>query len=1220
MPFFDTHYDPSVVALSIVIAVFASHVALDLAKRMRDGDRAMIRNWWIGGSVALGTGIWSMHFVGMLAFSIPVAIGYAPLPTVLSWCAATVVSAIALAVASKDVLGWRRLATGSATMGAGIFAMHYIGMAAIDMAPGIVWNPTLVAASLVIAVAASAVALQIFFWLRVASGRRGDAYQLLAATVMGLAISGMHYTAMAAASFPVGSICLSAGALGGNVLNILVAASAFMLLTIALLTSTFDARMQTRTALLAASLHAANDKLHREHERFRALTALSSDWFWEMDERGAFTDISASVASGKGIPSPHYFGKTTGELGWVPVDAEASRLHEEGIARRQTYRGMELQRVESDRRWRFVSNSGTPAFDEAGRFVGYLGVGRDITQQKQQERRQHLQLAVTQLLVSSTSIGEAASAVIRAVCEACGWPGGFFRRVDPANGETSIAGSWSDEGYDGCIDALSRSPDHNEQDRIASEGGMGLAFSCPVGEGRLYGALEFRLDDRIEEDESTLEVIRTLALQVGLLIARSDAKASVRAERGLLAERVAERTRELSETNRKLELAKAGAEEASRDKSAFLATISHEIRTPMNGVIGMIEVLEQTGLGEDQIDAVRTIRTSAFSLLTLIDDILDFSKAESGHLVLERAPVALGELAEGVCDLLDRDAAVKDVDLRLFVSPDLPSHVLSDATRLRQTFNNLVGNAIKFSAGRPAMAGRVTVRVEPAPGKPNRVALAVADNGIGIAPGTLEHLFQPFTQAEASTTRRFGGTGLGLVICQRLVTLMEGEITVQSELGVGSVFTVTLPLQPAEPVVAAPAGPDLDGVDCIVVDSPKFAAADLHVYLERAGARVQSAPGVRAAARAAAAIDDRPVVVVQQAGADLPAQRAARAAFGTAPNVRHVMLVGRSVSASASTNSLPGVVTMPCAGIRRAPFVCAVATAAGRAAPDGGHSQRPERTARPRRVVPTIAEARSNGRLILVAEDDPVNQKVVLQQLALLGYAAEVASNGAEALCLWQAGRHGLVLTDLHMPDLDGFGLASAIRAAEAEAPGQRRVPILALTANAAREESSRVRDAGMDEHLTKPIQLAALGKALDRWLPHGEPGAADAPTAPAELFAPAPGVAVDISVLKSLVGDEPDTVREFLSEYLKSARGQAAEIVESCAAEDNRRIGAVAHKLKASSRSVGALALGDLCAELENASRAGSRTEIVERREQFELAMKAVDACIVEKLTFNGA
>jgi len=262
-------YDPWGVLASLLIASYASFVALDLAKRVRTRDRGVALSWWIGGSLAMGSGIWCMHFVGMLAFSLPIALGYTRGLTLASWFAGVAVSAVALFVASQGKLTWRRLAGGALAMGIGICAMHYTGMAALDMAPGIVWNPLLVAASALIAVVASAAALVIFFWLRKVNDRRGLLFQGLAALVMGCAVCGMHYTAMAAASFPDGAVCLSAASLAGNSLGAVVALSSVALLTMTLFTSTLDARMQGQTARLAGSLKLANAQLQTVNEELQ---------------------------------------------------------------------------------------------------------------------------------------------------------------------------------------------------------------------------------------------------------------------------------------------------------------------------------------------------------------------------------------------------------------------------------------------------------------------------------------------------------------------------------------------------------------------------------------------------------------------------------------------------------------------------------------------------------------------------------------------------------------------------------------------------------------------------------------------------------------------------------------------------------------------------------------------------------------------------------------
>ena len=269
LAFLTPRYDPVVVVVSILIATFASYVALDLAKRIRTHDRQVAATWWLCGSLAMGSGIWAMHFVGMMAFSLPIAIGYGKSLTFVSWIAGAVVSGIALYVAGRGTFSWLRVAVGAPLMAVGICAMHYLGMAALEMTPGIVWDSKLVAASAAIALVASAVALPLFAWTHRLSERAGIAGQALAAVVMGLAIAGMHYTGMAAAHFPEGSVCLSAGSLADDSLGALVALAAGSLLALTLATSILDARLQSRTAVLAHSLRVANTQLQNANDELK---------------------------------------------------------------------------------------------------------------------------------------------------------------------------------------------------------------------------------------------------------------------------------------------------------------------------------------------------------------------------------------------------------------------------------------------------------------------------------------------------------------------------------------------------------------------------------------------------------------------------------------------------------------------------------------------------------------------------------------------------------------------------------------------------------------------------------------------------------------------------------------------------------------------------------------------------------------------------------------
>ena len=653
--------------------------------------------------------------------------------------------------------------------------------------------------------------------------------------------------------------------------------------------------------------------------------------------------------------------------------------------------------------------------------------------------------------------------------------------------------------------------------------------------------------------------------------------------------------------------ARADAEQASRTKSAFLATMSHEIRTPMNGVLGMVEILLRSRMSKHQADLLKIIRESGTVLLNLIDDILDFSKIEAGRLEIGSVPVSVVEVVEGLCTSLLPIATSKGVDLTLFVDPRIPERVLTDDVRLRQMLYNLVGNAIKFSGGQAKRRGHVAVRVEVVQGAPLRMAFSIIDNGIGIAPETLRTLFTPFTQAEVSTTRRFGGTGLGLAICKRLAELMQGEITVGSALGDGSTFAVELPFElPAEQPAAEP--PVLAGVDCIVVENPGSGADDLSAYLEFGGARVLRAVNLRAAVDAAASLS-APVVVVQDTRAVQSRQNSTHARFARAPHLRSLLITRgrrrRARQADPDTLTLDGNV------LRRQTLLHAVAALAGRTVSEAFHDPADEPLLANRARPSSLAEARAQGRLILVAEDDPINQKVIQAQLGLLGYMAEIANDGIEALGLWRVGQYPLMFTDLHMPEMDGYTLARTIRAEE---DNSRRMPILALTANALRGEADHAVAAGMDDYLTKPVPIERLDEVLQKWVPLNNVSSLPAAPQP-QAVRPQPGIVLDVAVLKALVGDDEEIVREFLSEYRASVRRLAADLRVARDAGNSPQVGAIAHKLKSSSRSVGALTLGEVCADLEHVGKARDVDGVELNHLRFEAALEEVNTHIAALL-----
>jgi signal transduction histidine kinase/CheY-like chemotaxis protein len=471
--------------------------------------------------------------------------------------------------------------------------------------------------------------------------------------------------------------------------------------------------------------------------------------------------------------------------------------------------------------------------------------------------------------------------------------------------------------------------------------------------------------------------------------------------------------------------AQRDAESANQAKSTFLATVSHEIRTPMNGVLGMIDVLERSPLSVEQREALGTVRYSASTLLRIIDDILDFSKIEAGRLDLESIEFSTVELIEGVAETLAPQAAAKGLKLAAYVAAGVPERVTGDPLRLQQILFNLLGNAIKFTE-----TGSVRLSLETAGGQ--ALCIKVADTGIGLSREQQSRLFQPFVQADSSTTRRFGGTGLGLSIVRRLAEAMQGGVDVLSEPSEGATFMVTIRLGESSRV-APRAELALQGLRLGLALPDADEARAIARYLEDAGARVVLAdPRVGFTG-----------IQIDGLASDLP------------------------LSDGPATPDAEAAVGLP-RPWRRDALIRAVARAAGRTP-----------------VVAALPMARAaaplNGR-VLVVDDNSVNRKILARQLELAGASTDSAAGGEEALELWRKGGYDLVLADLQMPTMDGFELARRIRQSEA-AERRARTPILAVTASALEEQEQKSRAAGMDGFITKPIGIEQLKATLDVWL-----------------------------------------------------------------------------------------------------------------------------------------
>ncbi|MCP5124064.1 MAG: PAS domain S-box protein [Gammaproteobacteria bacterium] len=875
--------------------------------------------------------------------------------------------------------------------------------------------------------------------------------------------------------------------------------------------------------------------------------------------------------SGRSQPSD-LIGKDDYQMGWANeadlYRADDLKIIESGIPRIN----YEEPQTTPDGRTLWLRTSKVPLRNQNDEIIGVLGIYEDITEEKEKDKelaryRDHLERLVAE---RSAQLDEAQVK---------------HQQLLDDMGDEFMAFSFTPEAIITYVSNSIESIFGLPKERVMNQSWVELVQWLPEDLEETWLYLQDMLSGKVDSIRTEMRFVHP-AGQIRTIYQTShpvrNASGDIVSVEGVLTN-ITQRKR----TEMELRQAKHTAEAASQAKSAFLANMSHEIRTPMNGVIGMLEILSHSSLPDEERKMVEAIRRSARSLLGIIDDILDFSKIEAGKLSLAEQEMSLETELDIVVSLIDRIAMDKQVELTLFFEPKLPQRVMGDGLRVRQILTNLTGNAVKFSMDMERI-GRVQLRAELEQCGNGRVwvVFTIADNGIGIDAETVARLFQPFEQADSSTTRKYGGTGLGLSISQTLTAMMGGEISVQSEVEQGTTFTVRLPFKLASECPNLTSPYDLSGLECIVVANETKYIEDYTRYLVHASAQTHAFADIEAAwvFISGYAPETLVCIIVMEDRGIHSAQEIVGRLLARQPsdNVHFVEVTYLSVERGKRRKVrrlADKIVQIDREALTRCRFLEAVAAATGRVAI-------PQETDMDESFDANV----ETGLNILVAEDNEINCDVIRRQLEMLGYRVALAADGVKAFQQWKAGTYDLLLTDLHMPNKDGYELTALIRDAERRF-NLNRIPIIALTANVVKGEEECCLKQGMDAYLSKPIELARLKSVLDQWLPSTDlfvANVAEEAALPTQVVERPELPVFDSEVLTKMVGSNPAIHRRLLEKFLANARQRMGELLQASEARNTATVGQIAHTLKSAARSVGAMRLGDLCQQLEHAGKAG--------------------------------
>jgi signal transduction histidine kinase/DNA-binding response OmpR family regulator len=672
-----------------------------------------------------------------------------------------------------------------------------------------------------------------------------------------------------------------------------------------------------------------------------------------------------------------------------------------------------------------------------------------------------------------------------------------------------------------------------------------------------------------------------------------------------------------------LKKSKLTAESAAMAKSEFLATMSHEIRTPLNGIIPMLEMLSNSRLGEEQSEILDTARSSARQMMQIVDDILDYSKLEANKLRLETTSLNIRDVVSSVVQMFNSQAEAKRIKIVTNLDPSLRLAQRGDPVRLRQVLSNILSNAIKFTD-----KGSVTLNVRTKSESRQHLFLRfeIKDTGIGISPADASRLFKPFSQADASTTRLYGGTGLGLVICKRIVDLMNGQIGVDSQAGQGSTFWFEIPMLKAIGDSQGMAS-DLKNASVILFSSDPILCSRFIQANSLAEARLVTASTVFEAQRllrdsiGVGELSDADLLIIDTSSGRQSALQLQKSLLANPEfeRLRIALLLGpESAPLDLGRNVRRKVIAR---NMEMTQLFAELNKLLSGSSVNGESLMRPQE----QHAVVNIQDAETpilpsepRGTVLLV-EDNPVNLLVAQRLLKLASFEFCCVDNGKAALAMLRERDFDIVLMDCQMPVLDGYRATQAWRAIEAER-GLPRLPIIAMTANAMAEDRQKCLDAGMDDYLSKPVDRKLLHQMLNTWLLQSQSRAKPAPAEPeavVEELPPNSQSVLDAGVvedLKAMMGSE---YQSLIRVYLEDSPKLISQILTALSNRDCAALVTPAHTLKSSSANLGALTLSSLAMAMEKCARngdiVGPGKEAKRLIAEFEKAQAALTALLAD-------